>query len=59
MADLQLDYLAEAKACLGAYVEDADPTPGGNPRTVRDAIAFSLLSIADSLHRIVEDEVAG
>jgi len=59
--DLRLNYLQEASAVLDAYYEDVYPdddaagrrTP---TRMLAETVACALVSIAESLHRIVEEE---
>lgn len=59
--DLKLNYFKEASAVLDIYYEDVYPdddsagkrTPN---RMLAETIACALVSIAESLHRIVEEE---
>lgn len=59
--DLKLDYLQEASAVMDGYHEDvyveSDEASKRTPtHTLVEVIACALLSIAESLHRIVEEE---
>ena len=59
--ELKLDYFKEASAVLDIYYEDVypddDATGRRTPnRMLAETIACALVSIAESLHRIVEEE---
>lgn len=57
---LGLNPLKEAQAVLDQYFEHAYPSDEETARPaesmLKEAIACALVSIADSLHRIVEEE---
>lgn len=57
---LGLDHLAEARAVLDIYYEHQYPTDEAEGKRTSDrmlveTIACALVSIAESLHRIVDD----
>ena len=59
--NLKLDYLKEARAVLDIYYEDVypdDETAGRRTadRMLMESAVCALVSIAESLHRIVEEE---
>lgn len=58
--DLRLDPLKEAQAVLDQYYEHAYPADEETTRPadtmLKETIACALVSIAESLHRIVEEE---
>lgn len=54
--DLDLDYLVEARSTLDSYIEGGNFSDPESRRMVMDSVAYSLLSIAESLHRIVAEE---
>ena len=50
---LRLDYLVEARSALDSYIEGLmEPRGGDDPTLLTEAVAFSLMSIADSLATI-------
>jgi hypothetical protein len=59
--DLRLDYLKEAKAVVDIYYEDIYPDDEVAGKRTADRMLIegavcALVSIAESLHRIVEEE---
>lgn len=62
MIDLKLNYAREAKSSMDRYLEESQNSEGLTDaedfRWMVQTIAMSLVSIADSLHRIVEEETA-
>lgn len=52
MNGLELNYLDEARSTLDSYVEGLMESRGDDPVLLTEAVAFSLLSIAESLAAI-------
>lgn len=58
--DLKLDYLREARAVLDTYYEDQYPDDEAagrrsSTRMLLETVACALVSIAESLNRIVDE----
>lgn len=46
---LKLDYLVEARSTLDSYIEGLTDVNGDDPMLLTEAVAFSLMSIAESM----------